>query len=207
MLSASGPPPNNPSKPKLVICKCSHQNCDNHAVQGGVCITHGTQQKCCAHPGCDKAVKLSHVYCSAHGLSRRKCDHEGGCSRVAVQGGRCISHGARKRVCCYPGGLSNGENRGGQGPCNKNGTTMTTTATGTTGTSAPTTATTTTTTTTAKGAVAYGITTTKRAKGQLLGGSRTGGGESMPITSRIVCESPVFLKRVLYTFFFCVCLL
>ena len=73
MLSASGPPPNNPPKPKHVNCKCSHQNCDNCAVQGGVYITHGARRKCCAHPGCDKAVKLSR-YCSAHGPSRRKCD-------------------------------------------------------------------------------------------------------------------------------------
>ena len=114
MLSASGPPPNNPSKPKRVIRKCSHQNCNNRAVQGGVCITHGARRKCCVNPRCDKAVKPS-GYCSAHGPSWRKCDHEGGCSRVAVQGGRCISRGARKRVCCYPGGLSDGENRGGAG--------------------------------------------------------------------------------------------
>jgi len=83
MLSTLGPPPNNPPKPKRVNCKCSHQNCDNRAVQGGVCITHGTQRKCCAHPGCDKAVRIS-GYCLAHGPSRRKCDHEIGCSRVGI---------------------------------------------------------------------------------------------------------------------------
>ena len=107
------------TKPKQMNRKCSYQNCDNGAVQGGVCITHGARRKCCAHPGCDKAVKLSR-YCSAHGPSRQKCDHEGGCTQIVIQGGWCISHGARKRVCCYPGGLSDGKNRGGQVPCNKN---------------------------------------------------------------------------------------
>ena len=109
------PPPNNPSKPKHVNRKCSHQNCGNRIMQGGVCITHGAQRKCCAHPGCDKAVKLA-GYCLAHGPSRQMCDHEGGCDRVARQGGRCLSHSARKRVCCYLGeGLSSGSGK----PCGK----------------------------------------------------------------------------------------
>ena len=58
MLSVSGPPPNNPPKRKRVNCKCSHQKCDNRAVQGGVCVTHCARRKCCAHPRCDKAVRL-----------------------------------------------------------------------------------------------------------------------------------------------------
>lgn len=98
-------------KPKRVRRKCSHPQCDNRVVQGGVCVTHGARRKSCAHPGCDKAVKLA-GYCSTHGPSRRKCD-EAGCSRVAVQGGRCLSHGARRKVCNYP-------TTNGRGPCGKN---------------------------------------------------------------------------------------
>jgi hypothetical protein len=68
MSSAPPPPPNNHPKRKRLNCKCSHQNCDNCVVQGGVCVTHGARRKCCAHPGCEKSVKHS-GYCSAHGLS------------------------------------------------------------------------------------------------------------------------------------------
>ena len=102
---------NSGKNPKRVRRKCSHGDCDNRVVQGGVCVTHGARRKGCAHPGCDKAVKLA-GYCSAHGPSRRKCD-EDGCGRVAVQGGRCLSHGARRRICNYPAA-------GGRGPCGKN---------------------------------------------------------------------------------------
>ena len=68
IASAPPPPPNNHPKRKRVNRQCSHQNCDNRVVQGGVCVTHGTRRKCCAHPGCEKSVRHS-GYCSAHGPS------------------------------------------------------------------------------------------------------------------------------------------
>lgn len=98
-------------QPKRQRRKCSHPQCDNRVVQGGVCVTHGAQRKSCAHPTCNKAVKVA-GYCSTHGPSRRKCD-DPGCSRVAVQGGKCLSHGARRKICNYP-------TTSGRGPCGKN---------------------------------------------------------------------------------------
>ena len=102
---------NDGKKPKRIRRKCSHPECDNRVVQGGVCVTHGAKRKLCAHPGCAKAVKLA-GFCSTHGPARKKCDHQG-CTRVAVQGGKCLSHGARRRVCNYP-------SVGGREKCNKN---------------------------------------------------------------------------------------
>ena len=98
-------------QPKRQRRKCSHPQCDNRVVQGGVCVTHGARRKSCAHPTCSKAVKVA-GYCSTHGPSRRKCD-DPGCSRVAVQGGKCLSHGARRKICNYP-------TTSGRGPCGKN---------------------------------------------------------------------------------------
>ena len=68
IASAPPPPPNNHPKRKRVNRQCSHQNCDNRVVQGGVCVTHSARRKCCAHPGCEKSVRHS-GYCSAHGPS------------------------------------------------------------------------------------------------------------------------------------------
>ena len=70
--------------------KCSYPTCENHVVQGGVCVIHGARRKGCSHPGCNKAMKQAGK-CSTHGPSRHKCD-EVGCDRVARQGGQCQKH-------------------------------------------------------------------------------------------------------------------
>jgi len=97
MLCVSGPRPNKPSKHNRLHPKCSHKNCSNFIVKGGVCVANGARRKCCQHAGCDKAVKLA-GHCSAHGPSWRKCDHEGGAAGtlsradgalVTARGGGC----------------------------------------------------------------------------------------------------------------------
>ena len=99
MSPSSKPAPS--KRQKRIKRKCSHPLCQNHVVQGGVCVTHGARRRMCAYPGCIKAVKLA-GYCSGHGPTRIVRCNQTGCSRVAVIGGRCLSHGTIQRICNYP---------------------------------------------------------------------------------------------------------
>ena len=99
MSPSSKPAPS--KRQKRIKRKCSHPLCQNHVVQGGVCVTHGARRRMCAYPGCIKAVKLA-GYCSGHVPTRIVRCNQTGCTRVAVIGGRCLSHGTIQRICNYP---------------------------------------------------------------------------------------------------------
>jgi hypothetical protein len=97
--SASGSKLASGGTSKRVRRKCTHGNCANRVVQGGLCISHGAKRKTCKHQGCNKNVKKAGL-CSTHGPARKRCEQPG-CPKVSVQGGRCISHGAKKKLCAY----------------------------------------------------------------------------------------------------------
>lgn len=61
---------------KRVRKRCSESGCENRAVSGGVCISHGAAQVRCSESGCEKQ---------------------------AVKGGVCVSHGAVVPRCASPG--------------------------------------------------------------------------------------------------------
>ena len=77
--------------------QCSHENCSNNAVRGGVCVRHGTKKKPCSREGCERqAVKGG--LCIGHGgkqAPKKRCSREG-CTNNAVQDGICVKHGAQK---------------------------------------------------------------------------------------------------------------
>ena len=49
---------------------CSQEGCDNHVVQGGVCVEHGARVKLCKQDGCKNQVQTGGV-CIKHGVRKR----------------------------------------------------------------------------------------------------------------------------------------
>ena len=81
---------------------CSHKDCTNNAVSGGVCTRHGAciyhgakGTKICSYERCTNLVVKGGV-CKRHGakVKIKTCSHEG-CSKNAQRGGVCCRHEAK----------------------------------------------------------------------------------------------------------------
>jgi hypothetical protein len=79
--------------------RCSHKGCNNQAIKGGICITHGATVKRCSFEGCANQAQKEGV-CVTHGAKKKRCSHKG-CTNQTVVGGVCISHGATVKRCCF----------------------------------------------------------------------------------------------------------
>ena len=75
--------------------KCNHDECDNFAVQGGVCIRHGAKVKKCSHEGCTKNAQNRGLCWSHRGKYVIKTCSAEGCTIQVIRGGVCWYHGAK----------------------------------------------------------------------------------------------------------------
>jgi len=75
---------------------CSHEGCENRAVNGGVCQRHGAKVKRCKVEGCTNQVVKAGV-CKRHGAVKQ-CNVEG-CTDLSVKGGVCMTHRANVEQC------------------------------------------------------------------------------------------------------------
>ncbi|EQC30500.1 hypothetical protein SDRG_11816 [Saprolegnia diclina VS20] len=98
----------NPRLPMSVKCdfhkhrlQCLDDGCHNQVYARHRCVRHGGKLRC-AHPTCDRNVRLG-AFCSSHGQStaKRHCS-EPGCTTQAHARGLCVRHGGG-RPCAAPG--------------------------------------------------------------------------------------------------------
>ena len=76
---------------KVEVRRCSFEGCTNQAKKGGVCITHGAKLKRCSHKGCANQARKGGV-CTTHGAKVKRCSHKG-CKNGVIKGGVCKTHG------------------------------------------------------------------------------------------------------------------
>lgn len=82
--------------------KCNFSGCNNIVVNGGLCTKHGAvrNNKKCSVFGCNKEAKKGGI-CYTHGAKRQKCFFLG-CKNVVVKGGACNRHEKELNVVCHP---------------------------------------------------------------------------------------------------------
>ena len=95
--------------------RCSAEDCNNQAVQGGVCVKHGAKKaKKCSVEDCNNQAQKGGV-CIKHGAKKaekKRCSVED-CNNQAQKGGVCKRHGANFKLCSFVGGCTKGRFRKG----------------------------------------------------------------------------------------------
>ena len=79
--------------------KCSHKGCNNGAIKGGVCVTHGAkvERKRCSIEGCSSNARGKEGVCVTHGAKMKQCSFDG-CTSNAQKGGVCYRHRAKSII-------------------------------------------------------------------------------------------------------------